>query len=92
MDWQSIIVALVVLAALVYVGRRGWVRVQSLVRTKGRLTSSCASACGGCDIGKEVPNPKVHYQILRLTKPSAEAGPQFTRSQHQPNPRATGKP
>jgi hypothetical protein len=54
MDWQSVIVVVLVLAALAFVARRGWTRLQSVVGTKVSVRSSCASACGACDGHKRV--------------------------------------
>jgi hypothetical protein len=68
MDWQSVMVALSVLAALTFVGRRGWTRLQSVLRTKVDLGSSCASACGGCASQKRVLDQK--HQILSYKKSS----------------------
>jgi hypothetical protein len=71
MDWQSIIVALSVLAALAFVGRRAWMRLQSVVRARAGVTSSCAGACGGCASeasDKRIPEQKVVYQILPQAK------------------------
>lgn len=68
MDWQSILVAFLVLAALAFVGRRGWMRLQSVMKTKPGVTSSCASACGGCASQNRVPEDKRKYQILDNTK------------------------
>jgi hypothetical protein len=42
-DWQSIAVALVVLAAMLYVARRAWARLRSM-----RAGSQSASGCGSC--------------------------------------------
>ena len=50
-DWQNVAVWLIILAALAYVGRRGWARLLSF-RAGGRgqaaSSSSCASGCGSC--------------------------------------------
>ena len=45
-DWQTVVVALVVAAALLYVARRGLARLRSFV-TKGG-GASCATSCGKC--------------------------------------------
>lgn len=44
---QTIVVALVVLGALAYVGRRGW-RAFSAARAARRGDTTCAAGCG-CD-------------------------------------------
>jgi hypothetical protein len=45
-DWQSIVVALVILAAAFYVGRRVWKRLRAF--TSSRAASSCETGCGKC--------------------------------------------
>jgi hypothetical protein len=55
-DWQTVAVWLIILGALVYVGRRGWARALSF-RAGGKgqaAASSCASGCGSCG-GGETP-------------------------------------
>lgn len=47
MDWQTIAVALVVAAALLYVARRALARLRSFAKTGG-ASSSCATGCGKC--------------------------------------------
>jgi hypothetical protein len=49
-DWQTVAVWLIILAALAYVGRRGWARLRSFrAGGKGQASaSSCASGCGSC--------------------------------------------
>ena len=42
-DWQSIAVALVVLAAFLYVARGAWARLRSM-----RAGAQSAAGCGGC--------------------------------------------
>ncbi|MGH9902929.1 MAG: hypothetical protein ACRD68_14070 [Pyrinomonadaceae bacterium] len=68
-DWQTAVAVLIILAAGLYVARRGWARIRSF-RAAGRNsgeTKSCASGCGGCGEGQEVtPAPaKVLVQIGR---------------------------
>lgn len=46
-DWQTIAVALVVAAALLYVARRGLARLRSFA-AKGGGDASCATGCGKC--------------------------------------------
>ena len=45
-DWQSIAVALVVLAAFLYVARRAWARLRSM-RAGAKSTLDCGSCAGG---------------------------------------------
>lgn len=44
MDWQTIIVALIILAASFFVARRVWSRIRSM-NAKG---DSCETGCGKC--------------------------------------------
>ena len=47
LDWQVIAVALIILAALVYTGRRAWSRLRSF-QAKRSSEASCAAGCGNC--------------------------------------------
>jgi hypothetical protein len=47
--WQNIAVALILVSTGIYIGRRVWSRVQSLVRTEASDESPCAGGgCAGC--------------------------------------------
>ena len=46
-DWQSIAVALIILAALIYTGRRAWLRLRSF-RASRSSDASCETGCGSC--------------------------------------------
>jgi hypothetical protein len=64
-DWQSIVVALVVLAALLYVARRTWARLRSM-----RAGAKSPADCGSCASGDAkprltAPQPTVLVQIGR---------------------------
>ena len=48
LDAQTIAAAIVLLIAAIYVGRRAWLRLSSLILTKRRGALSCGEACGGC--------------------------------------------
>jgi len=49
LDWQSIAVALIVLAALLYTARRALARLRSFSTSgRGGAASSCATGCGKC--------------------------------------------
>ena len=66
-DLQNVAVLLIVLAALAYVGRRGWARVRGLVG-RGGVDSSCATGCGKCGTEQTQAQPaatKVLVQIGR---------------------------
>ncbi|MCA1567166.1 MAG: hypothetical protein LC803_16245 [Acidobacteria bacterium] len=56
-DWQTVAVWLIILAALAYLGRRGWARARSFrAGDKGQASaSSCASGCGSCGDAQEAP-------------------------------------
>jgi hypothetical protein len=45
MDWQTILVILIVLAAAFFVGRRIWQRLHSFSRA---TANSCETGCGKC--------------------------------------------
>ncbi len=47
-DWQVIVVALVLLLAVGYVCRRGWLRISSLAASE-RNAPSCDKGCGHCE-------------------------------------------
>ncbi|HMF55369.1 MAG TPA: hypothetical protein VK619_03330 [Pyrinomonadaceae bacterium] len=49
LDWQTIAVALIIIAALLYVGRRGLKRLRSFSANKNSAASSCAVGCGNCN-------------------------------------------
>jgi hypothetical protein len=68
-DWQNIAVLLVVLAALVYVGRRGLSRVRSLVGRGQAGAPSCASGCGTCGDAQPAQQPRVAAKpLVQLTR------------------------
>jgi hypothetical protein len=46
-DWQTIAVALIILAALFYVVRRGLARLRSF-RLSAKTGGACATGCGKC--------------------------------------------
>jgi len=46
-DWQTVAVWLIILVALLYVGRRGWDRARSF-RAGGKDQAACDSGCGSC--------------------------------------------
>jgi hypothetical protein len=47
-DWQNIVVALIVLAALVYVGRRAFRRIRAFSMARAGA-ASCETGCGKCE-------------------------------------------
>jgi hypothetical protein len=54
-DWQTIAVALIILAAFVYTGRRAWATLRAF-RAKRAGESSCATGCGNC-ASNQTPKP-----------------------------------
>lgn len=46
-DWQTITAALIVFAALLYTGRRAWLRLSAFRASKG-APSPCETGCGSC--------------------------------------------
>jgi len=63
-DWQTVMVALAVLAATLYVGRRGWSRLRSFRAAGGGKLSDCASGCGSCGEDKQVSAPRPPVKVL----------------------------
>ena len=50
LNWQNILVALIVLAALCYVARRGLQRLRSFRATRGGSDGApCETGCGSCN-------------------------------------------
>ncbi len=68
-DWQAIAVALIIICALAYTGRRGLARLRSF-RAGGKSSApACATGCGGCGEEKETTTKpaNVFVQISRKT-------------------------
>jgi hypothetical protein len=64
-DWQTIVVALIILAALFYVGRRGLTRLRSFNAAKAGA-ASCETGCGKCETSQPAAAPlKTFVQIER---------------------------
>jgi len=55
--WQNIVVALILVSTGIYIGRRVWSRVQSLVRTDASDESCGGGGCAGC--GSPTPMAKL---------------------------------
>jgi hypothetical protein len=70
-DWQSIAVALVVLAALAYVARRAWARLRSM-----RAGAKSSIDCGSCGNVGGKPRP---------TAPQATVLVQIGRQRSRPH-------
>jgi hypothetical protein len=74
MGWQTIIVAIIILAALAYTARRGFTRLNSFRANK--TGAPCATGCGSCG-GGERPATKpatVLVSIGRLNSPRHRTG------------------
>lgn len=72
MDWQSTIVALSILGALVYVGKRGLKRLRTFGAAKAG-SASCETGCGSCDGG--TPASKTHVvTLVQINGSSAHPG------------------
>ncbi|HEX8748542.1 MAG TPA: hypothetical protein VF717_15330 [Pyrinomonadaceae bacterium] len=56
-DWQTILVALLIIAASLYAGRRALSRLRSF-RTNRRGSSACEAGCGCSDAGKAATEQK----------------------------------
>jgi len=66
LDWQSIVVVLIVIAAALYAGRRAWSRLRSFV-PNSHGTAFPESSCGKCEANqarREPNNPPPTVKIL----------------------------
>jgi cytochrome c553 len=63
MDWQNAFVALIILAAVLYVARRGFARLNSF-RAGKSVASSCATGCGSC--GNEKPSTQTAQALVNI--------------------------
>jgi len=66
-DWQVILVGLVLSIACVYVGRRAWLRLSSLLLSRRMNAPSCSNGCGGCGVKQPMTQDvrRVAVQIMR---------------------------
>lgn len=67
-DWQAVVVALVVLAALLYTARRALARLRSFATGRRGADASCATGCGKCG-DEDAPRPDL-IQISTQRTPS----------------------
>jgi hypothetical protein len=69
-NWQNILVALIVLAAILYVSRRALARLRSFRASRG--DGACATGCGSCgESRKPSATPRtVFVEIGRSKTPS----------------------
>lgn len=62
-DWQTIVVVLIILAALFFVARRGFLRIRSMKAND----TSCETGCGKCESNSAThKNKRTIIQISRL--------------------------
>jgi len=52
-EWQTLIVALVLMGACFYVGRRAWLRIR-LLRISNSIDEAACGGCSGCGAAKLV--------------------------------------
>lgn len=69
-DWQSIAVALIVLAALLYVARRAWARLRSM-----RAGAKSPVDCGSCGDGGAKPTTRAPQATVLVQIGRARRGP-----------------
>ena len=62
-DWQTIAVALIILAALFYVGRRAWSRLRAFRASKG-VAAPCETGCGSCGEQKPKAAPNTQRTVF----------------------------
>jgi hypothetical protein len=67
MDWQSIAVLLIILAALIYTGRRTWAHLLSF-RAKRADDSACATGCGSCSSSPKPKNDTPRTVFVEITR------------------------
>jgi hypothetical protein len=71
LDWQSIAVALIILAALVYTGRLAWKRLRAFRAGKDGATP-CETGCGSCgDKPKVQATERTVFVEISRSKPSS---------------------
>ena len=67
-DWQSIAVALIVLAALLYTARRALARLRSFSTSgRGGSASSCATGCGKCGDDGEATTARPANALVQIS-------------------------
>lgn len=72
MDWQTIIVALLILGAVVYVGRRGMRRLRAFGASKA-ASASCDTGCGSCD-GATARSTTPVTTLIQINRPGTTSG------------------
>jgi hypothetical protein len=70
-DWQTIVAALIILAALVYTGRLAWKRLRAFRAGKDGATP-CETGCGSCgDMPKAQPTERTVFVEISRSRPSS---------------------
>jgi hypothetical protein len=70
-DWQTIAVALIILAALLYVVRRGVARLRSFSLSAKSGGGACATGCGKCGEEQTVGSRPT---LVQIGKPPGATG------------------
>jgi hypothetical protein len=74
-DWQTILVALIILAAAIYVGRLAWMRLRSFREARGDA-ASCETGCGSCGNNqKPAATEKTVFVEISRYKTSSRTNP-----------------
>jgi hypothetical protein len=74
-DWQTITVALIILAAAIYVGRLALMRLRSFRAARGDA-ASCETGCGSCGNNqKPVATEKTVFVEISRYKTSSRSNP-----------------
>jgi hypothetical protein len=66
-DWQTITVALIILAAAIYVGRLAWMRLRSFRAAKGGA-ASCETGCGSCGTNQKPATPTQRTVFVEISR------------------------
>jgi hypothetical protein len=56
LEWQNVLVGLILLAAVFYVARRGLQRLRSFRASRGSGSAPCATGCGSCGESRKPSN------------------------------------
>ena len=64
-DWQTIVVVLIILAALAYVARRALSRLRSFRLSKRQGAPACSTGCGAC--GEAKPETRAAPLVVQIT-------------------------
>jgi hypothetical protein len=64
-DWQTIVVALIILAALLYTGRRAFLRLRSF---RAKRASDCATGCGSCGGEPKAPSATPRTVFVEISR------------------------